>query len=229
MNRGPVVRPSPEDRDRLRAERLAEVSRFYSPLAHFMATTIFGVGVVVLASLQVHHPSLLELCVIPLALVIANAAEWRIHKSILHERHFPFTPLYERHTPQHHMIYVHGDMAMREWKETRLVMIPAYGVLLIAIAIFPLAMLLWWLGIPNLGFLYMATSVGYVVLYEWLHVTYHLPEDHPISRIGFIKRLKNHHSVHHDPRLMQRYNFNVTFPVWDRVRGTLAPREAVRS
>ena len=30
-----------------------------------------------------------------------------------------------------------------------------------------------------------------------------------------------HHAVHHTPELMQRWNFNVTVPLWDWVRGTI--------
>jgi sterol desaturase/sphingolipid hydroxylase (fatty acid hydroxylase superfamily) len=36
-----------------------------------------------------------------------------------------------------------------------------------------------------------------------------------------VRILRRHHAIHHDPRLMQRYNFNVTVPLWDWVRGTI--------
>jgi sterol desaturase/sphingolipid hydroxylase (fatty acid hydroxylase superfamily) len=61
----------------------------------------------------------------------------------------------------------------------------------------------------------------YVVSYEWLHLAYHLPADSFIGRRWLIARLRRHHALHHDPRLMQKWNFNVTFPIWDRVRGTV--------
>jgi len=38
--------------------------------------------------------------------------------------------------------------------------------------------------------------------------------------------LRRHHAAHHDPRLMTRYNFNVTFPIADRLFGTVAPAAA---
>ena len=62
--------------------------------------------------------------------------------------------------------------------------------------------------------------MGYVVSYEWLHLSYHLPQDSFIGRRSIIRLLRQTHALHHDPRLMQRYNFNVTLPLWDLVRGT---------
>ena len=61
----------------------------------------------------------------------------------------------------------------------------------------------------------------YVVSYEWLHLSFHLPATHFIARLGVVKKLKRHHATHHDPRLMQKWNFNVTVPLWDWVRGTI--------
>ncbi len=40
-----------------------------------------------------------------------------------------------------------------------------------------------------------------------------------------IRALRTHHARHHDPRLMQRWNFNVTVPLFDAVMGTIAPRD----
>jgi hypothetical protein len=34
-------------------------------------------------------------------------------------------------------------------------------------------------------------------------------------------RLRRHHAVHQAPELMQKWNFNVTLPLWDLVRGTV--------
>ena len=60
----------------------------------------------------------------------------------------------------------------------------------------------------------------YVVSYEWMHLAWHLPEDTFIGSLGLVRGLRQHHAVHHDPRLMQKWNFNVTVPLWDLVRRT---------
>ncbi|MEO8877793.1 MAG: hypothetical protein ABI461_19525 [Polyangiaceae bacterium] len=49
----------------------------------------------------------------PISYVVSNMTEWRAHKDLLHRRTPPLQVLYDRHTPQHHVIFITGDMAMR--------------------------------------------------------------------------------------------------------------------
>lgn len=215
--------PPLETREAVRARELAAIPRWYHPLAHLSVTSVFGLAVVAAALALLSAVSFWELLFVPAFFLLANAIEWHAHRDLLHHRSRLAPVLYDRHTPVHHVVYVHDDMVMRSFREARLVLIPAYGILLIFLTTAPLTALLWALGQRNLGLLFLAVSVGYVVLYEWLHLAYHLPPSHPVARLPGLKALAHHHRVHHDPRLMQRYNFNVTFPLWDRVRGTVHP------
>src|SRR5262249_772189 len=72
----------------------------------------------------------------------------------------------------------------------------------------------------NLAALWVASTMGYVVAYEWLHLSYHLPVGHPIGRTRLISLLRGHHARHHTPELMQRWNFNVTVPLADSLLAT---------
>ena len=63
-----------------------------------------------------------------------------------------------------------------------------------------------------------------MVSYEVLHLCYHAPKNSFIGRRKIIGVLRTHHARHHDPRLMQRYNFNVTVPIFDWIMGTMAPK-----
>ena len=105
-------------------------------------------------------------------------------------------------------------------REYRLVLIPAYGLLLIIVGQLAVTSAFWWLGLHNVACLYAATAIAYAVSYEWLHFSYHLPHEHPVARNPIIQRLARHHAVHHDPRIMQRWNMNVTVPLTDHVMGT---------
>ena len=60
-------------------------------------------------------------------------------------------------------------------------------------------------------------------LYEWLHFGYHVPADSPIGRLPLVAALRRHHQTHHDPALMASWNFNITFPIGDRLFGTSHP------
>ena len=209
-----------ERRNALRDEFMAQVRWWYSPFLHLLIPAVVGLGAIAVAAALVESPTVFDLLTIPLTFVFANASEWRIHRDMLHKRAWFAPILYTLHTPGHHRVFTTEDMAMRNPRELRLVLLPAYGILLLLVSISPLVALLWWLLSPNVGLLFLAVSAGYVLCYEWLHLAYHLPADHPVSRLGFIRRFARHHSLHHHPGLMQRWNMNVTFPIWDWVRRT---------
>ena len=207
----PIETPlSLERRTALRNQLLAETQRWYVPWVHLFVPSLVGITAIVIALAQIRALRPVELLTVPLVYLFGNAFEWWIHGHALHRRNLLAPVLYDQHTPKHHMLYLTDDMAMRDTREYRLVLIPAYG--------------LWWLGLPNLACLYVATSIGYAVSYEWLHFSYHLPHDHPVAKNPLILRLARHHAIHHDPRIMQRYNLNVTVPLMDIVMGTVRDR-----
>ncbi len=213
----------PEKRDEVRRRVLAAAPRWYNPWVHVTLPSTFGIGVIVAALAGLEHPVGWQWLTVPVVYLMTNVNEWYIHRDILHRRFVLAPVLYDRHTPEHHMIYVTDDMAIRDWREFHLVLIPAYGLFLIFVTLVPLTALVWWLGFRDVALLYMATNMAYAVSYEWLHLSYHLPRDHRIAQLGWIQTLRRHHAVHHDPRLMQRWNFNVTLPFWDWVQGTSVP------
>jgi Fatty acid hydroxylase superfamily len=225
MTTGPdsvvLVREGKEvTREQFRQEVLDQLPANYSPVLHLVFPSVVGVLAIAVSLAMLHRPDTLDWYFVPLVLMMSNAVEWRAHKHVLHKRTKPFELLYDRHTPVHHRVYMTDDMAIRSRREFGLVLIPPYGILLILAVTVPIAGLLWWAHQTNLACLFVATTTFYVVSYEWLHLAYHLPTDSFIGRMRLIQKLRRHHALHHDPRLMQRWNFNVTLPLWDWVRGT---------
>lgn len=208
-------------RDALREDLVSRIPAWYSPWIHLAFPSIVGVGVIVACLVALRDPTPLEWLLVPAVFLLSNASEWRIHRDLLHRRTPPLETLYYRHTPQHHGVYHEDDMAMRSRREFRLVLLPAYAVLLIVVGTSPVTAALWWWGHWNLACLWVATTTGYVVSYEWLHLSYHLAPDGPIGRLWLVRVLRRHHGRHHRPELMQRWNFNVSLPLWDWVRGTI--------
>jgi sterol desaturase/sphingolipid hydroxylase (fatty acid hydroxylase superfamily) len=123
----------------------------------------------------------------------------------------------------HHVIYIENDMALRSTQEFRLVLMPAMGILGIVVATAPFALAVGQLWSPSAGWLFLVSSSAYMVGYEVLHLCYHAPKESFIGRLGLIAKLRAHHAKHHDPRFMQRYNFNVNIPLFDWLMGTMAP------
>ncbi len=207
-------------RDQFRAEKVAEIPEGYSPWFHLIFPSVVGLAAAAVALSRLRDVNAMDISVVPIVYLASNATEWRAHKHFLHHRTKPLQFLYDQHTPIHHRIFMTDDMAVRSRREWRLVLIPPYGILTILALVVPLAWALWHFGLANAACFFVATTMMYVLSYEWLHLAYHLPESHPIGRLAIIKKLKRHHALHHDPRLMQKWNFNVTVPLWDWVRGT---------
>jgi hypothetical protein len=218
----------PKEREALRAKLVSRTGN-YHPWVHLLMPATVGLAAIVAVIFSIKNLHPVELLTIPLVLLLSNAVEWRAHKDLLHRRSRLIPMFYDRHTPQHHMVFVTDDLAARGRKEWRFVLIPSWGLLMIAVGNLPIAAALYFLVSANVAALYLVTAFGYVLSYEWLHLSYHLPPESAIGRIGAIRFLRRHHATHHDPRLMQRWNFNVTVPLWDLVRGTYVAASARES
>jgi hypothetical protein len=210
-------------RDQVRTAANAKIPPWYNPWVHLAFPSLVGLTAVAVSLSLLERPTALEWLTVPIVFVLVNFNEWHIHRNVLHRRTWPLEVLYWRHTPEHHVIFVRDDMAMRETREFRLVLIPFYGILAIFVTTLPITAGLWFFVSHNVALLWVATSMGYVVAYEWLHLSYHLPASNPIGRSRIIRWLRTQHAWHHTPELMQRWNFNVTVPLADWVLGTTHP------
>ena len=194
---------------------------WYVPWGHLVATVGIGVAVLGIAATHIHGLLPEQLVIVPLTLILSNFFEYRAHKKLLHRRTWPLRILYDRHTPEHHVVYVEGDMAIQSTREFRLVLIPAAGVLAIVATTAPFALVLGRFVSANVGWLFLVTAAFTMVSYEVLHLSYHLSPKGLIGGSRVVSALRRHHARHHDPRLMQKWNFNVTVPLFDWVFGTI--------
>jgi hypothetical protein len=227
VNEAKGGRLTEERRERVRAAATAEIPWWYSAWGHLAGTTGIGITVLVVSAIQLARlgtTRATDWLVVPGVLVLSNFFEWLVHQHILHRRHWPLEVIYDKHTPMHHMIYIEEDMALRSTREFRLVLIPAAGVLGIVLAATPIAIGLAKLWSPSAGWLFLVTASLYMVTYEVLHLCYHAPKDSFIGRLAFIRVMRAHHAKHHDPRFMQKWNFNVTVPLFDWIMRTTAPK-----
>jgi sterol desaturase/sphingolipid hydroxylase (fatty acid hydroxylase superfamily) len=216
-----------EIQSRALGRALDAIPRYYDPYLHLAGTA--GVGFVTLAAglLSIHRLRPIELLVVPVMFLVSNVFEWHAHKNALHQRRWPLEVLYDRHTPEHHVVYQYDSMAIRSVREFRLVLIPAAGVATVVLVTAPLAYGAGRLLTANCGWLALVTSAVYMVTYELSHLSYHLPEDSFVGRRALVRVLREHHRRHHHPALMQRWNFNVTLPLFDWLFGTTASKALV--
>jgi hypothetical protein len=195
--------------------RRNEISRRYSGPLHFafmLASGTVGMGVALSA---VEAPTVPELAMLPAAFLFANLVEYGMHRWPMHHRFGPLGLLFERHTLQHHRFFTRQAMSYDTTRDWKMVLFPPVIIVALASVAAPTWLLLRTLWSANAAWLFVAVALGYYVLYEILHTTYHSRDGSWVARLPLLSRLRRHHTVHHDPRLMTRHNFNITFPICD--------------
>ncbi len=209
-----------------RRHRAEAISPRYSGRAHLAFTSFGSLTVIALALAGLRGPTLLELLIVPATFLFANLVEWRVHKGPMHHRFAPLRLLFERHTLQHHRYYTHEALAYTDTRDWQMVLFPPVMLLFFLGGIaLPLGAVLFVAASRNLACLYVATAMGYFLTYEWLHFCHHLPESSALGALPPLRALRAHHRRHHDPAAMASQNFNITFPICDRLFGTLGRAE----
>ncbi|WP_426755954.1 sterol desaturase family protein [Myxococcus sp. Y35] len=209
------------------AYRRERVGPRYSGRAHFAFTSLGGLSVIGLALSRVEPGPAAEWLTLPAVFLLGNIVEFLGHRGPMHHRRRGLGLLFHRHTEQHHRFFTHEALAYESPRDVKMVLFPPVLLLFFLGAIAaPLGALCFALISPNVGWLFVAAAVGYYLTYEWLHFCHHLPPDHPVARLAVMRQLRRHHEAHHDPSKMQRYNFNISFPLTDWLCGTLWRPEA---
>ena len=217
--------------ERRRAAIVATIPDRYSAAVHLAIPTTLGALALIGAVLLLKEPRLVDLWTIPITLFAGFGLEWRVHKDVLHRRIPGLSLLYKRHELAHHVTYTYDDLEMRGRRELWLILMPAYAIVIAFAMTSIFAIAVAALFGNNVALLMVATSMVFFLSYEWLHMAYHLPVDSWIGRRSVIRTLRELHRRHHDPRLMKRWNFNVTVPLFDYIhRSAWSPeRELARS
>ena len=199
--------------------RAEEVGPRYSGVLHLAFVNATALAVIALAAAQLDRPRW-SLLTVPITFLYANLVEWLAHRGPMHAPRRLLGLVYRRHTLLHHAFFSAEQMSLDSSRDFKLVLFPP--VLLIfffGLIALPCGLLLAALAGRNVAALFVITAMAYYLLYEWLHLAYHLGAGAP----RFIAPLRRHHARHHDPRAMTRGNFNITFPICDRLFGTCLP------
>lgn len=203
------------------AYRDAEIGPSYSGWLHFAFTTLGSLATIGFAASRLQSVRPLEWALIPIFFLIANFGEYFGHRGPMHHRTEGLSLVFVRHTQQHHRFFTSETMACESPRDFKIMLFPPVMLLFFIVGLsIPIGSAFYFLVSPNAGWLFGVVALGYFVLYEWLHFLYHLPEDGWVSRLPFVAALRRHHQAHHDPTLMTRWNFNITFPIADRLFGT---------
>lgn len=193
----------------------------YSGWGHFAFTTLGSLAAIAFAASRLEDVQRWEWSLIPVYVLIANLAEYFGHRGPMHHRRRGLGLLFERHTLSHHRFFTHRTMACDSSRDFKIVLFPpvmlAFFIGGIATSIGTAA---YFLLSANAGYLFAVVGISYFLLYEWLHFAYHQPDASVLARLPGVAALREHHRRHHDPALMTRWNFNLTFPIGDLLMKT---------
>ena len=205
-------------REAYRAEHVPET---YSGPLHFALILGFVTGTIALGAWQLDSVRPAEWLAVPLTFLYANLAEYLGHRFVMHRRRPGLGLIFERHTLQHHRFFTHEAMRYESSDDFKAVLFPPLLLVFFAAAfMLPAGLLLTWLFSGNAAWLFVMTAIGYYGCYEVLHFAYHQDEGSWILDLPGVRRMRRLHHAHHDPSIMQHANFNITWPICDRLFGT---------
>ena len=203
------------------AFRERRISRRYSGPLHLATTISLSMLVAISSALLLDNVSLLEWLTIPLTFLYANLSEYLGHRGPMHNKTRFLTGVFERHSIEHHSFFTDEAPNFDSTRDYKAVLFPPI-LLVFFIGCFavPVGALLYYLVSPNVCFLFVLTAILYFLNYELLHFAYHTDPRSRLGRLPLISELRKHHILHHNKRLMTRCNFNITYPICDRLFGT---------
>lgn len=208
----------------LRFARADHLAPGYSPWRHMALTLVLAMVLASLGLVLAVGARATDWLLLPAFLIIANFIEWMVHRNPMHR---PLRPriMYRNHAQLHHLAFTDGHMVIGKTDELGLIMMPWYTMLGLFAVASPVMVLAGVLRGPGLAGVFLLGAVAYFLCYETLHALYHLP-DATLDRVGIgrvraFRRLQAHHRHHHILGRMAAVNFNVTFPLMDRLFGTL--------
>ena len=201
--------------------RATEIGANYSGRLHFWFTTLWCLALIMGCILNIHQPTWKELLIIPIGFIYINFIEYVGHKGPMHHRIKKLDKVFIRHTLQHHQFFTYDNFSFDSSEDIKAVLFPPVLLLFFFIGFtLPIGFLFYFIWSKNAALLFVVTIFAYYLNYEWLHFSYHLPDTHFVSKLPFIKTLRKLHHTHHNTQLMNKYNFNITYPFFDILLGT---------
>ena len=214
----------PKRQAAFREDFRGRIARFYSGPLHVLM--IFGIGIAVIwySVQQLDNPPWYAWLIVPVVFLVANLFEWWIHRFVMHRpikgfNNF-FMAIYTRHTLAHHQFFTDHEPTVDSNRDFRIVFFPPYALVTFILMAIPPTWILISVGLSNMGWILMMTSVFLYLNYELFHYSCHVKDDRLAKRLPFINTIRRHHIAHHDVHIMMEKNFNLTYPFADWLFGT---------
>jgi hypothetical protein len=205
-----------------RNEYRSRIVGWYDGYFHIVIIYAMGAAAFYIYVGHIHNVTWAEWLAVPLTFLFTNVFEWVVHKYVMHRpvNIKGLRAIYERHTLNHHQFFTDSEMRFRDHKDWRVTLFPPYALVVFIVMSLPVAIILGLALTPNVGWLFMCTTTGMYLVYEFMHFCCHVDENAFVRHCPFVNTLRRHHTAHHNGRLMMEVNMNLTFPIADWLFGT---------
>lgn len=200
-----------------RANYRQRVAGWYNGFLHIAIIYTIGLTALYIYISNIRNLSWAELATVPVVFLFCNFFEWFLHRYIMHRpwKNPIFRAVYNRHTLQHHQFFTDTEMRFADHRDYRVTFFPPYALATFTLMSIPGAIVLGSLFTPNVGWLFISTTTGMYMLYEFMHFCCHVKENWFVRNMPFVNTNRRHHAAHHDQSIMMDYNMNLTFPIMD--------------
>lgn len=210
-----------QDTEAFRTRYRAGIGRRYNARLHGGFVLAFGALVLGLLIGRIEDVSGWQWLAIPVGVVVFNWGEYTVHRHMGHRKHRLSALFYKRHTGDHHSFFVESKMRFEQARDWRVILFPAWLIVLYSAIGIASAYLILVQFDRNAAALFSATLLAGYLSYEIFHACEHLPGDHWLAKLPWIRHMRRLHRLHHRTDLMQSRNFNIVFPLMDWLHGTL--------
>jgi hypothetical protein len=211
-----------ERQKEFRSEYRARIMGWYDGYVHIAIIYAMGASAFYVYVQHIENVLWWEWLTLPVVFCFTNFFEWWVHKYIMHRpvNIKAFSAVYERHTLNHHQFFTDEEMRFRDHTDWRVTVFPPYALVVFILMSIPAAFVLSWVITSNVGWLFLCSTTGMYLLYEFMHFCCHVDENWFVRNVPFVNTIRRHHTAHHNPYLMMEVNMNLTFPIADCLFGT---------
>lgn len=213
--------PRPSRVERFREDYRTQLPANYDGWRQQGRVTAAMIGTAVLLLLGVHAWSWGLLGVFIGCWTLSGVVEYLAHRFPMHRPLPGLEFMFRQHVRVHHRYFTDREMDAGDTKDVHAtVLAPVQLFVLLLIGALPLALGSWALFGPDAARVSGASILGYLCVFEWVHLACHLPASHPAVQLPFLRQAREHHRLHHAPQHMSTRNFQISNPWVDWPLGT---------
>ena len=187
---------------------------------YMMVVFVILIAVPSLLALQITQFQYYFLLLLPVYFLICNLLEYLLHRYPMHNKTKGMEFLFE-HVTVHHSFFNEDFYYYEQPRDYMAVFLPILYFSFISFIFFIVALLIYFVSDLDNALFFCVIGFAYYLMYETLHFTYHAKSGSLIKKLPFVEQSAKLHLLHHRANLMSKYNFNITFPIFDKVFNTL--------